>query len=236
MDISILRDDVSIIIILGVFTFYMLQKASNQTLLAMLVMGIFGFVSYKYLEKQYIDKKQEEEKTFTALDSEGSKRKEIVSNNFPIYKFPKKGFIYLKQNETFVEIAKDLIIVRMFDKARYSDILLYLNELQKTYMYILDKRYKCKTHVPIFLDLREKILEIMHSLIFVLPERLKHVYGVNPYDVINDNIRKFTVISRTMIDILKSYCKKEAKDPYFPETLPSNSDLPFDYLQQRKLP
>lgn len=230
--ISQLQDEITWIIALGVATFYMLSKASAQTLLSILVMAAFAWVSYQYLlgRAHTIEKTQKD--TLAFFDAETKQRKEIASDHAFLSKAPKKGLMYLKRNEVLVEIAKDLVIVRMFDKARYSDLLLYMNELQKTYMYILDGRYSPQMYVPIFLDLRESIQELLYSIVFVVPPRVKHVYGVKPYEILEKNIHRFVAITRTMLDVLQGF----AKTPGLPETMPKASDLPFDSIKSRKLP
>ena len=124
----------------------------------------------------------------------------------------------------------------MFDRARFSELLLSLNQCQKLYMYILDGRYSPSTHVPNFLDMREQVLSILYSMYFTVPQRLKHVYGVAPYEQIAKAIDQFLSISEEMIEVLRSYTEKTVKIPYFPPSSPSPSDQPFDSIKTRVLP
>lgn len=236
MELYILRDEIAWIIVTGVISFYILSQSSQQTLLAIMVISLFGYVSYVYLTKKSNDISAEIKRDEEVVNADGKKRVETSNEIYPVAKFPKKGFRYLKENDEFKLIAKNLVILRMFDKGRYADLLLYLDQLQKTYMYILDGRYGTKSHVPIFMDLREKIQEILYSLIFVLPKKLKHVYGVNPHSIMEESIELFTVKSRKMLDVLRNFSRMEKKDPYFPETLPQPADKPFHYIKQRILP
>ena len=235
-DIQVLRDEVIWIVVLGVITFNLLARSQTHTLVAIIVMAAFAYVAHNYLQQKTakIEAKQKNDATF--VDQEGAWRKEAASDRFFVATFPKKGFQYLKQNQIFMEIAKDVVILRMFDRARYADLLLYLDRLQKVYMYILDGRYYAKSYVSTFMDLRESVLEILYSMTFVVPKSLKHVYGLDPYKVIEENIDRFTVTTRTMIEVLRSFTHKTAKEPHFPETLPQASDRPFDPHQARRLP
>jgi len=70
---------------------------------------------------------------------------------------------------SFPPLQGDLRFVRVFDKARYGDLLLFMDKLQKTYMYILAGRYEVQSYVGTFQDLRESVSEILYSLYFAVP-------------------------------------------------------------------
>jgi len=148
--------------------------------------------------------------------------------------FPKKGVKYLVQNAVLMEIATSFGVVRSFDRARYADLILLLNTFQKTYIYILMERYDVADTISTFTDLGESILELMYSLVLVLPEKFKHIYGVDPDKLVNENIAKFKLLRRTMTRVLESYAKKEAGVNAIPISLPSASDTPFKNVN--KLP
>jgi hypothetical protein len=95
-------------------------------------------------------------------------------------------------------------------------------------MYILAKRYDPVTYVPLFMDMRRAVLEIMYSFIHIVPERLKHTYGIRPYEVIEKNIRDFTALSRTMSVILGAFAKDNGAvlpDSYFDAYEPSRENV-----------
>jgi hypothetical protein len=235
-DWEIIRDDILIVIVLGVFTFHHLTKASKQTLLSILVMAIFVWYTYQYLQKRATNILEKQKHDSTFFDKEGEWRKEVATTQEIVATFPKKGFQYLKNNTEFMNIAKHVVICRMFDRARFSELLLYMDKCQKVYMYILDGRYSPTTHVPIFLDLREGILNMLYSMYFVVPKKLKHVYGLAPHDRIEEAIDRFISITQEMIDVLRSYTHKTAKIPYFPDVTPASADTPFDEIKTRILP
>jgi hypothetical protein len=235
-DWAIIRDDVILFIVLGVFTFHQLSKLTKQSLLSILVMAIIVWYMYQYLQKKATNvlNKQQHDETF--FDKEGESRKELATDQEFVATFPKKGFRFLKYNTKFMEIAKHVVICRMFDRARFADLLLHLDKCQKVYMYILDGRYSPSTHVPIFFDMREGVLSLLYSMYFVIPKNLKHVYGLSPHDRIAESIDRFLSITQEMIDVLRSYTHKTAKIPYFPEVTPSSADQPFDAMKTRVLP
>lgn len=200
--------------------FSQIQQASVQTLLSTLLVTLWGMMLWYYMRtKDSVTTKN----GTTLLDKENEvslEVPEIASKNYYVKAAPKKGLKYLKNNETLVKIAKNLIFVKTFDAQKFQEMLIYMNSFQKVYMYILAERYLCKSYVPTFLDLRENILEIMYQYYIVVPKDFKHIYGLSPYQEIAKSIKDFLVLSRTMIQVLENFCRLELKEHYFPPTLP----------------
>ena len=230
------RNEAVYVAIIGILIFFQLSYANKQTILALILMSILGMVGYRYL--YYVDqKKQSENKDDTTFfNDEIADRKEVSVEQYFIKKFPNKKLKFFLKNSDLIQIAKDVMILRMFDKARYSDLLNLMNSYQKTYMYILGERYEPVSYVPIFIDLGNAILENMYSIYFVVPVVLKHVYGVYPNEIIERNIEKFTKIHADNIEVLKSFTKKQVAYPYFPETDPKPLTTSFNFIDNRKLP
>jgi hypothetical protein len=207
--------------------FFQIQQANEKTLLSLLLItlwlvGLGYYLQYKSTKVDGVDRRDT-----ALLEAENDKKlevSEIVSPNYYIKAAPKKGLKYLKNNETLMNIAKDLIFVKTFDAQKYQDMLVYMNSYQKVYMYILAERYQCKSYISTFLDLRENILEIMYQYYVVVPSNFKHIYGISPYMNIEKNIHEFLKLSRMMIDVLENFCKLDLKEHYFPTTNPMPHD------------
>lgn len=216
------RDRAALMLVAGVVAFHGLTRASATTLLATMLAAGGAYVAYQHLKAQTaaIQGASKDDRRF--FDRECSDRKETNFDRHFAAAFPRKGLRYLWRNEGLVGIAKDVVIVRMFDRARYGDLLLLMDQLQKTYTYILDGRYRPDQYVPVFADLRQAIRENMYSMYVILPLRLKHTYGLNPQLTLQQNIDAFTRLSRTMLAVLKSYARKTANANYFP----IEADLP----------
>lgn len=218
-----------------------LSRASNHTLLAIIVMaGIGGLMAY-YINQQIRNNEKTATDRARLLDRDGrpdGRLETSISGSrvFPST-FPKKGFKYLTENSVLVDIAMDLRVLKMFDKARYADLLLLLDQLQKTYMYILAGRYHPISHIQTFMDIRDSCLEILYSLVFVLPSSFKHVYGVDPDSLANSVISTFTSATRTMADVLKSFAEKTTKMPHVPDVVQTPAPLDtFDPMSRLRLP
>ena len=237
IDITLIKNDVALTILFGATIAYLLRGNSTELLLQIIILGGLAWVSYGYLMSKSTKAKDTVKDTFGHLDKIGKDRKETNFEIFNIGTFPKKGFKYLQKNAILIEIVLDVALLKMFDKAKYGDLLVLMNQYQKTYIYILTERYYFQSYFPTFLDLGDKILEIMYEMYFALPSNtLKHTYGVVPFELIEKNIERFTVLRRKMITILESFAKKQLGVEYIQESLPKPNDNAFNEIKLRQLP
>lgn len=149
---------------------------------------------------------------------------EIATPLFTVSRVPVKGFIYLAENPPLVEIMQKLRVVRMFDRPRFQELAVTLDKLQKTYMYLLGKRLTPQEGVPIFFDLKDRVLELLYSFYFVTPMKLKHVYGLKPHARIQESVRTFAALSTKMNDVLRDFVRIELGEPwtYSDRVMPAN--------------
>lgn len=211
------NEELLLFVFAGGILYYQLSKSSIKTLLSLLLMAAFAGAVFYYVvrttRKDRVTAQASDAKVGTSLEG----RKEIASASYPVKRASTK-LKYLPRNAVFMDLLKDLRFVRIYDKARYGDLVIHLEKLQKVYMYILARRYSCEQHIPIFTDLRDQVSEILYSLYVIIPESMKHTYGVQPHNILEKNITEFTAITRRMLDILKSFCRDEGA--YYPEQLP----------------
>ena len=228
-----LKVEIFFFIVFFSIVFYQFQQAELKTLVSLLLISIWAYALWMYLQYRSKEERTKDAKEIAVVDQVNEEKlthAEIATDNFPIKGAPKKGLIYLKENRTLTEIAKDLIFVKTFDLQKYQELLIYMNQYQKVYMYILAERYPCQSYVPTFLDARENILQTLYQLYLVIPSTFKHIYGVSPYQVIERNILTFTKLSRTMLEVLENFCRVDLKEYYFPMTQP----IPFDASKQKE--
>lgn len=224
-----MQEELLLFVFAGGILYYQLSTSSMKTLMSILLMAIFVAVVFYYVfkstQKDVATKTQTEKQVVQSLEG----RKELVSPSYPMKAF--RGKIkYLPKNAIFMEIVQDLRFIRIFDKARYGDLIVHLDKLQKVYMYILARRYSCEQHIPVFIDLRDYVSELLYSLYVIIPEALTHTYGINPHNTIENNINEFTGVTRRMLEILKAFCKDEGA--YYPEMLPR----PYEASRSNRLP
>ena len=220
----ILQNELVFFIIFGTILFYQLNSYSNERLLSIIVIIIFAVFAYYYMNAR---KKEINEKNISIekkLNKEAELRDVANVENPNITKFPKEKFKFVFGNKIMVEILDDLDILRIFDRARYQDLILYMDNLQKVYVYILANRYEPKSYIGTFIDLSDKVLELLYSLIFVIPENLRHIYGINTEALMKRNTERFVALRMKMIKILENYAKGEHNVKYLPEVFPRPSN------------
>lgn len=220
---------VEIVFVIGLFAilFFQLQSADSKTLTSLLLITLWAGAAWYYLQYKNQTITTQEKKEIAVIETEHKnslETPEVVTPNFYVKGVP-KNLLYMKKNQVLVNLAKDLIFVKTFDRQKYQDLLVFMNSYQKVYMYILAERYPCQSYVPTFVDLRENILELLYQMYLVVPKTLKHIYGVDPYATLEKSIETFLKLSRSQLQILENFCKLDLKEYYFPETNP----MPFDH-------
>jgi len=205
--------EVYIISLLLAFLFYSLSKKQINVLVSIIIILLLSYVCYMYLSRISEDKDNDVQYVKNQIDKDIEGRSEVSDRNFILNKFPKQ-LKYLKQNQELMDIITNIRFVRKFSKSRYGDILLNLNSLMKIYIYILNRRYNTAEYIQSFSDIRDSIIELMYSLIIIVPDRLKHTYGLEVYQEIYTSIEKFTILSRNMMDILQKFALIHNKDLY----------------------
>jgi hypothetical protein len=153
----------------------------------------------------------------TNIDNDANGKVEITSDNFYIKKYPDDLF-YLKKNKELSIIIYNVDFVKKFNKSLFSELLLYSDKLMKIYIYILCDRYNAEYYLETFLSIRNKILQILYSLIIIIPPKLKHTYYVDTYLEIEKTTNDFTIYTRDMIVTLENYAKLNKKVLFLEDT------------------
>jgi hypothetical protein len=223
-----LRDDIYMAIIVLSVMFYQLSGSKMNTLVSIIIITGFSYIYYSYyLSDKIAQEGIKSSDQNTGLQQEIIDRKETNMEIYNIKNFNTLKYVF--NNGILIEIITNLRIIRMFDKGRYADLILLMEKYQKIYMYILGGRYDVKTYFDTFNDIGDKILELLYSLIFVIPESLKHVYGLDTTKLIDENTERFTALRRKMTTILENYGHMEVGEKYLPETLPYPANRRNEY-------
>lgn len=192
----------------GALIFYQLSQANVKTLIVigLILVYVIGVVYYHQTsaakDANVVEKR--EQKIQAAIEP----NQVAQSSHYGIKRFPRNGKLkYLPENTALMEICEDLMFTRTFDKARYADLLLHMDKFQKTYMYLLGDRLVCTDGIPTLLDYRANILELIQSMIHIVPRTMKHTYGLSPFEVIEKNVERFLAVTRVMLQVVEGYCK-----------------------------
>lgn len=207
--------EIYILIIILSLVFFIISNKNISTLLSIIIILLLTYSSYIYLNILSNNKDTTVLKQKYLLDDDIKDRNEISENIFYIDKFA-TNLKYLKKNQKLIDIASNIRFIRKFNKTRYGDILLNMNKLTKIYIYILSNRYDFKSSLPLFIDIRENILEIMNSLVLIIPATMKHSYGIKPHEEIIKSINEFSTYTSDMIDIMKKYATIHLNENYIP--------------------
>lgn len=221
------NDMIALAAVGGVLMYNQLARASDHTLLALVVMAAFGGGVLYYM-KDSIASSSSQAVAMTLqkhVDAEGRPSGRLETS-FPSpgglpQAFPKKGFKYITENSVFMEVIDDIRVLKLFDKAKYSDIVLLMDTLQKVYMYILAGRYDPTSYIGTFADTKKALLQQFYSLVFSLPSEFKHVYGIDPTELMQRNIAKIHTTLSTMTYVISSYTTKTAGLPHVPSIIDS---------------
>jgi hypothetical protein len=185
----------------------------NNYYSAIIFLALIFFIISKNNTTNINEKNNTESNIIDKIENDIDYIKELNTNNF--YINVNSGNIkFLVKNDEFIVIIKNLRFIKKFDKTRYNNLIILMNKLMKIYVYILSDRYDVYEYIPIFNDIKNDIFEILYSLVFVVPERFKKIYGFNPKDEINKSLNSFRIKVANMIIILNNYGKLRKDKKY----------------------
>jgi len=210
--------------------FALLYRVEKKTIIIIIVILLVSYTIYYYLYQLSDIREKSISNVKNTINEDIKGRKEVHEDLFYTRSFP-TNLKYLKENPKLMSIVTNIRFVKKFSKSRYSDILLNMNSLMKVYIYILSDRYSFR-QIDLFMDLRDNIIELMHSLILIVPEYLKHTYGFNAYDEIDKSINEFSILSREMMEVLKKYSKINLNEIYVPD----DKYKPYNAIQNSSFP
>ena len=193
-------------IIFLAFIFFIISKYNTPILLSIIIIIIIYYYIDTNIKKNISDKNNTEAKIIDNIDNDIDALKELNTNNFYI-NINTGNIKFLVKNNEFIDIIKNLRFIKKFDKTRYNNLIILMNKLMKIYIYILSDRYDVYEYIPIFNDIKNDIFEILYSLVFVVPERFKHIYGFNPTEEIEKSLNNFRIKVVSMLTILDNYGK-----------------------------
>jgi hypothetical protein len=156
---------------------------------------------------------------------------ELTTDNFYIKK-NNKNVKFLIKNKEFMDILFNIRFIKKFDKTRYSNMIINMDKIMKIYIYILADRYDTNTYLPIFTDIKNNVIEIFYSLIFVVPNQFKHIYGFDPQTEIDKSLTDFRNKIKDMLTVITNYAKIGKQIVY----INNNKYMPYEKNKEHVLP
>ena len=216
------------IIILFAVLYAILSKRQTPILLSIIIIIILYYYYNTYRAENEAQFKADSSKKEDKIRHEVKDVVEISTDNFYIHK-SNKDIKYLVKNKEFMDILFNIRFIKRFDKTRYSNMIVNLDKLMKIYMYILADRYDVNTYLPIFTDIKNNVLEIFYSLIFVVPNQFKHIYGFDPQTEIDKSLSDFRSKTKQMLTVITNYARIGQKKVYV------NNDKYMPYEKNKEL-
>jgi hypothetical protein len=196
--------------VLGVSVIFQLMRASSHVVGVVVAATLLAIAAYPTIEAKM---KSKPDPAVALMEREHKEAlvPAIETPNYSVSKIPKKGYKYLEQNPPLIALVHSLRIVRMYERPRYQELIQTLDNYQKIYIYILGQRIQPSQGVPLFHDMRARVLSLLYSCYFVVPMQLKHVYGIHPHDRIKECVAEFTALSSKMNSVLRDFVRLELK-------------------------
>lgn len=188
-----------------------MAKQNAQILLSVIIVSFIYISIDNNIKNNISEKNDKKNKIEESLTNDIKNIEQINVENLYTFYNKNKNVRFLVDNKKFINIIYNIRFIKKFDKTRYNKIIINMNKMIKIYIYILSGRYEINTYLPIFYDIKDTILEIFYSLIFVIPQRFKHIYGFVPHDEIEKSLNDFIDKYNKMLSIIINYGNVEKK-------------------------
>lgn len=216
--VSQVHQELYLILFALAISFSFLSTLHMRYLITIIIVLLFSYVAYIHLDAVSNERLKDGTSKEDSINKDIQGRREINSSIFYNDRFPKK-LKYITKNNELMDILTNIRFVRKFSDSRYGDLILNANKLMKIYIYMLVGRYDINTYIPMFTDIRDNSLEIMQSLIMIIPKRLKHTYGLDTYGEIDRSINRFTEETQEMLDTVSRYARIHLGEEYVIDTM-----------------
>ena len=227
---DILKKYSYILIILAVI-YYILSKNKSSILLTIIIIIIAFYYIDSYIKDNDTQFKADGIKKVEKIQNEMKDIVELTTDNFYIKK-NNKNVKFLIKNKEFMDILFNIRFIKKFDKTRYSNMIINMDKIMKIYIYILADRYDTNTYLPIFTDIKNNVIEIFYSLIFVVPNQFKHIYGFDPQTEIDKSLTDFRNKIKDMLTVITNYAKIGKQIVY----INNNKYMPYEKNKEHVLP
>jgi hypothetical protein len=221
----------SYILIILALIYYILSKNNSSILLTIIIIIIAFYYINSYIKDNDEQFKADGIKKIEKIRNEMKDIVELTTDNFYIKK-NNKNVKFLIKNKEFMDILFNIRFIKKFDKTRYSNMIINMDKIMKIYIYILADRYDTNTYLPIFTDIKNNVIEIFYSLIFVVPNQFKHIYGFDPQTEIDKSLTDFRNKIKDMLTVITNYAKIGKQIVY----INNNKYMPYEKNKEHVLP
>jgi len=204
------------ILILSVI-FFLISNNDVKILLSILIIIIIGYYYFIKINEYNNINLSNKINIISSLNEDIKKRDYINTDNYLLKKIPEK-IKYFHNDEKLLNIILNIRFIKKYDYEKYTNLLYYMDNLYKIYMFILSNRYDIKDYFSTFVSLRTTIIKELYSIYIILPMKMKYYYGFNSFDELKKSITEFIEYSRKLITILERYGQQEKNVYYLEDT------------------
>ncbi len=197
--------------------FFIISNKNVSILVSIIIIIIVGYYYFKKINEYDEGIITNYKNKISKLNGDIKDKQEILDENYEINKFPIE-LKYLTNDKILIELILKIRFIKIFDNAKYTKILLLFENFMKIYIFMLADRYDINNYFSTFLQLRQSIIKELYAIYVVIPMKLQHIYNVNSFETIKENINNFIKHSRKMILIIENYAYKHKGLYYLQDT------------------
>jgi hypothetical protein len=153
----------------------------------------------------------------------------VVESTYLLHK-PTKNFKYIKANKDMMNALYDLRFMLTYDKITLLQVSILSEYFLKLHFNVMLGKYDAVTYTEILIDIRREILNLLHSMHFVIPN-ISKVFESNELDNdLKQGIIKVQSITYRLVKIVFKKFKKDltSRDYQGPYRLDEFTDNNYD--------
>jgi len=197
--------------------FFLISTKNVSILLSIIIIIIIGFYYFRQID--IFDKAQITNfNNKVKLITNDIKDREIFNDdNYYLNKFP--IFIkYLRYDNFLIELILNIRFLKVFDNAKYTNIIGSIEKLMKIYIFMLGDRYDINNYFTTFISLRNSIIKELYTIYIIVPDKFIYIYNINPFREIKKTIYDFMTYTRKMIITIENYAYNNKGIKYLEDT------------------
>lgn len=197
--------------------FFIISTKNISILLSIIIIIIIGYFYFSKIDN-FNNLQITNFNNKIKLITDDIKNDELFNNENYILKLFPKNIRYLRHDKFLIELILNIRFLKIFDNAKYTSIIAYLEKFMKLYIFMLSDRYDINIHFSTFLLLRNTIIKELYSIYIIIPNKFIYTFKVNPYDEIKNTINNFIKHSRKMIITIENYAYNNKNIKYLDDT------------------
>jgi hypothetical protein len=198
--------DYTIASIILAIIFFIISNKNPSILISIIIIFIIGYFYFSKINNYNLSLETNYKNKINNLNLDIKDREIIHNPIFYLNKFP-VDIKYLDKDPYLIELIINIRFIKIFDYAKYTDIIVFMENFMKIYIFILADRYDINEYFLTFIDLRTTIIKELYSLYIITPIKLIYIFNINTQETIKKTIHNFIKYSRKMIIILQKYAK-----------------------------